>query len=155
MIRLEEILTPERILADVQGCSKKRVLEQIARLVAGNQPGLDAQEIFESLVAREKLGSTGFGHGIAIPHCRLAGCNTPLGALLRLVTPIDFDAIDGEPVDLLFVLIVPQAATDQHLELLRQIASLLDQETIRNRLRQASSSQELYQTVVESQSGQA
>lgn len=138
----------------VQGGSKKRVLEQIAKLVAQDLPDLDAHDIFESLVAREKLGSTGFGNGIAIPHCRLAGCPSPLSAVLRLDTPVDFDAIDGAPVDLLFVLLVPLEATDQHLELLRQIASMLDKEQVRTRLRQVETNEDLYQAVVESQTGQ-
>ena len=137
---------------NVPGGSKKRVLEQIANLVARELPDLDGQDIFESLIAREKLGSTGFGNGIAIPHCRLPGCNAPISALLRLDAAVDFDAIDGAPVDLLFVLLVPEAATDEHLELLRQIASMLDRSDVRERLRQAQSSDALYQVVVDVQS---
>ncbi|CAM5491151.1 PTS IIA-like nitrogen regulatory protein PtsN [Stutzerimonas degradans] len=154
MIRLESILTPGRSLVNVPGGSKKRVLEQIAKVIAQDLPDLDAQAIFESLIAREKLGSTGFGNGIAIPHCRMAGCNSPLSAVLRLEAPVDFDAIDGAPVDLLFVLLVPQAATDEHLELLRQIASMLDREDVRQRLREAPSNDDLYQVVVDVQNGQ-
>ena len=108
----------------------------------------------ESFIAREKLGSTGFGNGIAIPHCRMPGCTSPLSAVLKLDTPVDFDAIDGAPVDLLFVLLVPEAATDEHLELLRQIASMLDREEVRDRLRRATSGHELYQAVVDIQNGQ-
>jgi PTS system nitrogen regulatory IIA component len=137
---------------NVPGGSKKRVLEQIANLVARELPDLDGQDIFESLIAREKLGSTGFGNGIAIPHCRLPGCNAPISALLRLDAAVDFDAIDGAPVDLLFVLLVPEAATDAHLELLRQIASMLDRSDVRDRLRQAQSNESLYQVVVDVQS---
>lgn len=153
MIRLENILTPGRSLVNVPGGSKKRVLEQIANLVARELPGLDGQDIFESLVAREKLGSTGFGNGIAIPHCRLPGCVSPISALLRLDAPVDFDAIDGAPVDLLFVLLVPEAATDEHLELLRQIASMLDRSEVREQLRHAQSSDRLYQVVADVQNG--
>ena len=153
MIRLEDILTPGRSLVNVPGGSKKRVLEQIAKVIGQDLPELDTQSIFESFVAREKLGSTGFGNGIAIPHCRIPGCETPLSAVLRLEAPVDFDAIDGAPVDLLFVLLVPEAATDEHLELLRQIASLLDQETVRDRLRSVTSDQELYQAVIDLQQG--
>lgn len=152
MIRLETILTPARSLVNVPGGSKKRVLEQIANLVAKDIPDLDAQDIFENLIAREKLGSTGFGNGIAIPHCRLSGCQAPISAVLHLATAVDFDAIDGAPVDLLFVLLVPEAATDEHLELLRQIASMLDRADVRERLRQAQSSESLYQVVVDVQS---
>ncbi|MDH4557608.1 PTS IIA-like nitrogen regulatory protein PtsN [Pseudomonas sp. BN417] len=153
MIRLEQILTPGRSLVNVPGGSKKRVLEQIAKLVARDLPDLDNQDIFESLVSREKLGSTGFGNGIAIPHCRLTGCNSPISAVLRLDAPVDFDAIDGAPVDLLFVLLVPEAATDEHLELLRQIASMLDRSDVRERLHKAPDSTSLYQVVVDVQSG--
>ena len=153
MIRLENILTPGRSLVGVPGGSKKRVLEQIANLVARELPDLDGQDIFESLVAREKLGSTGFGNGIAIPHCRLPGCTKPISALLRLESAVDFDAIDGAPVDLLFVLLVPEAATDEHLELLRQIASMLDRSEVREQLRQAPTSERLYQVVVDVQNG--
>lgn len=153
MIQLQTILTPGRSLVNVPGVSKKRVLEQIATLAARDLGELDAHDIFESLIAREKLGSTGFGNGIAIPHCRLSGCSSPLCAVLHLETAVDFDAIDGAPVDLLFVLLVPEAATDEHLELLRQIASMLDRADIRERLRQAQDSQGLYQTVVDAQNG--
>ncbi|WP_286784364.1 MULTISPECIES: PTS IIA-like nitrogen regulatory protein PtsN [Pseudomonas] len=153
MIRLENILTPGRALVGVPGGSKKRILEQIAQLIARELPTLETQDIFESLVAREKLGSTGFGNGIAIPHCRLAGCESPISAIMHLETAVDFDAIDGAPVDLLFVLLVPQAATDEHLELLRQIASMLDRAEVRERLRAADSSEALYQVVVDVQSG--
>ncbi|WP_263142268.1 PTS IIA-like nitrogen regulatory protein PtsN [Pseudomonas sp. RIT-PI-AD] len=151
MIRLEQILTPGRSLVNVPGGSKKRVLEQIAHLIARELPGLDAQDIFESLIAREKLGSTGFGNGIAIPHCRLPGCDSPISAVLRLDAPVDFDAIDGAPVDLLFVLLVPPAATDEHLELLRQIASMLDRSDVRERLRRAPDNEALYAVVVDVQ----
>ncbi|AJE22404.1 MAG: PTS IIA-like nitrogen-regulatory protein PtsN [Pseudomonadales bacterium GWC1_66_9] len=154
MIRLEDILTPGRSLVNVPGGSKKRALEYIANLVAREMPDLDQQTIFESLIAREKLGSTGFGNGIAIPHCRLPGCPAPISVLLRLEAPIDFDAIDGAPVDLLFVLLVPEAATDEHLQLLRQIASMLDRGEIRERLRQVESSEALYQVVSDAQKGQ-
>ncbi|MDZ5603396.1 PTS IIA-like nitrogen regulatory protein PtsN [Pseudomonas sp. RP23018S] len=151
MIRLETILTPGRSLVSVPGGSKKRALEKVATLIADQVPELEMQDIFEKLVAREKLGSTGFGNGIAIPHCRLPGCTAPVSALLHLDSPIDYDAIDGAPVDLLFVLLVPEAATDAHLELLRQIASMLDRKDVRERLRKAADSKALYQVVLDVQ----
>nr|WP_314567586.1 PTS IIA-like nitrogen regulatory protein PtsN [uncultured Pseudomonas sp.] len=153
MIRLETILTPGRSLVNVPGGSKKRALEQIANLIGREVPELETQAVYEALIAREKLGSTGFGNGIAIPHCRLKGCETPVSALLHLDHPIDFDAIDGAPVDLLFVLLVPEAATDAHLELLRQIASMLDRKEVRDKLRSASSNEALYQVVLDEQNG--
>lgn len=154
MIRLENILTPGRSLVNVPGTSKKNVIEQIANLISREVTELDQQDVFEALLAREKLGSTGFGNGIAIPHCRLKGCTSPVSALLHLNHAIDFDAIDGAPVDLLFVLLVPEAATDAHLELLRQIASMLDRKDVRDNLRKAPDSAALYQVVLDAQNGQ-
>jgi len=153
MIRLETILTPGRSLVNAPGGSKKKALEQIANLISKQVPELEMQDVYEALIAREKLGSTGFGNGIAIPHCRLKGCETPVSALLHLDAPIEFDAIDGAPGDLLFVLLVPQAATDAHLELLRQIASMLDRKEVRDKLRSASSNEALYQVVLDEQNG--
>ncbi|MBD1553330.1 PTS IIA-like nitrogen regulatory protein PtsN [Pseudomonas typographi] len=151
MIRIEQILTPGRCLVNEPGGSKKRVLEQIAKLVARDLPDLGSLDVYEALLARERLGSTGFGKGIAIPHCRLAGCPSPISALLQLDHPVEFDAIDGIPVDLLFVLLVPQAATDEHLELLRQIASMLDRKDVRDKLRSARDNEALYQVVLDDQ----
>jgi len=153
MIRLENILTPGRSFVNVPGGSKKSVLEEIARLITQDIPILDNRTVFESLIAREKLGSTGFGNGIAIPHCRMKGCIDPVSAVFHLEKPIDFDAIDGAPVDLLFVLLVPEAATDAHLELLRQIAGMLDDADTRKKLRSATSSELLYQVVLDVQNG--
>ncbi|WP_110948474.1 PTS IIA-like nitrogen regulatory protein PtsN [Pseudomonas bohemica] len=153
MIRLENILTPGRSLVNVPGASKKAVLEEIAKLIGQQVPEFERQTVYESLIAREKLGSTGFGNGIAIPHCRLRGCTSPVSAVLHLERPVDFDAIDGAPVDLLFVLLVPEAATDAHLELLRQIASMLDRSDVRTRLRDARNSEELYNVVLDAQTG--
>ncbi|KPW29604.1 PTS IIA-like nitrogen-regulatory protein PtsN [Pseudomonas coronafaciens pv. atropurpurea] len=153
MIRIENILTVGRSLVNAPGGSKKSVLQEIANLIGREVPTIDTDTVFTSLVAREKLGSTGFGNGIAIPHCRLAACEQPVSAVIHLANPIDFDAIDGAPVDLLFVLLVPQAATDEHLELLRQIASMLDDKDVRKRLRSATSNEALYQVVLDVQNG--
>nr|BFE91416.1 hypothetical protein GCM10020185_19520 [Pseudomonas brassicacearum subsp. brassicacearum] len=134
MIRLETILTPGRSQVNAPGGSKKKALEHIANLIHREVPDLEMQDVFEALVAREKNSVPPvFGNGIAIPHCRLKGCAAPISALLHLETAIDFDAIDGAPVDLLFVLLVPEAATDAHLELLRQIASMLDRKEVREK----------------------
>jgi len=153
-MRVRELLTEARTHSEVQASSKKQLLDQVAQLAAAGCDSLNEQEVFDALVAREKLGSTGIGNGIAIPHCRLQGCESPVSALLHLEAPIDFDAIDGAPVDLLFVLLVPKAATDAHLELLRQIASMLDRKEVRDKLRSANSNEALYQVVLDEQSGQ-
>ncbi|RJY20969.1 PTS IIA-like nitrogen-regulatory protein PtsN [Pseudomonas syringae pv. actinidiae] len=153
MILIENILTPGRSLVNVPGGSKKRVLEEIANLIGREVPGMDSDTVFASLVAREKLGSTGFGNGIAIPHCRLAGCDEPVSAVIHLAPPHRLRRHRCAPVDLLFVLLVPQAATDAHLELLRQIASMLDRADVRERLRSAKSGEALYQVVLDVQNG--
>lgn len=151
MISLEDVLTLDRTVIDMPGVSKKRVLEQIASLLSRDLAELDTLQIFEALIAREKLGSTGFGNGIAIPHCRLAGCTQPTSALVRLDQPVDFDAPDNQPVDLLFTLIVPAEATDVHLELLRQIAALLERPDTLKDLHAVSSAEALYQAAVSAQ----
>jgi PTS system nitrogen regulatory IIA component len=146
-MQISQILTPELTFAGVDGGSKKRVLELIGNLIA-QHTALNADAIYESLIAREKLGSTGFGNGIAIPHCRLEQCPEAVGALLQLNSKIDFDSLDGEPVDLIFVLLVPHEATEQHLQILKTLAEKLDQEEQREALRQAPDAQTLYQVMI-------
>ena len=109
----------------------------------------DAKDaIYENLIARERLGSTGFGNGIAIPHCRLEDCHQAIGALLQLDGKIDFDALDGQPVDLIFVLLVPQEATEQHLQILKMLAGKLDNAELRDALRAAPDADALYRVMV-------
>ena len=151
-MQINHILTPERTFTGVQGGSKKRVLELISKLIAQHS-NLDADAIYESLLARERLGSTGFGHGIAIPHCRLEGCNHAIGALLQLDSKIDYDALDGEPVDLIFVLVVPQQATEQHLQLLKLLAEKLDQEDLRQVMRKAADARSLFNLITATPQG--
>lgn len=149
-MQISQILTPELTYAAVDGGSKKRVLELIGKLIAQHTQ-LNADAIYESLIAREKLGSTGFGNGIAIPHCRLEQCTEAVGALLQLNRRIDFDSLDGEPVDLIFVLLVPHEATEQHLQILKTLAEKLDQQELREALRQAPDAQALYRVMVDDQ----
>ncbi|GAA6132934.1 PTS IIA-like nitrogen regulatory protein PtsN [Halopseudomonas sabulinigri] len=151
-MQIDHILTPDRTFSGVQGGSKKRVLELIGKLVA-QHTNLDPDAIYESLIAREKLGSTGFGNGIAIPHCRLGDCHQAIGALLQLDGKIDFDALDGQPVDLIFVLLVPQEATDQHLQILKMLAGKLDQAELRDALRAAPDAQSLYDVITAGDGG--
>ncbi len=151
-LSIQSILSPELTLCGVPGSSKKRILEIIAERVAQNYPELDENEVFNNLVARERLGSTGIGQGIAIPHCRLEDCKRVVGALLTLDESINFDAIDNEPVDILFVLLVPQQATSDHLELLSQLAEKFNDRSFCNRLRECEDSQQLYNLIVDSES---
>ena len=141
---LEHLLTPERTACQVPGLSKKRLFETIARLISEDQLSLTYEEVFAQLIAREKLGSTGLGQGIAIPHSRIGNCTQPIGTLVTLSEPIDFDAPDGEPVDLVFALLVPEEATQQHLDTLAQIARQFSQPDFCQRLRSAVSSDDLF-----------
>ena len=143
-----DILTPARAQAGVAATSKKRVIEHAAKAVEKALGSNDlAGSVFDALLARERLGSTALGEGVAVPHCRLANCTQTVGLLLRLNDGIDFDAPDGKPVDLLFVLVVPQEATDEHLRLLGRVAAMFNDPQVRADLRAAQSSDELYERV--------
>lgn len=146
---LETILPPERTLFDVPGGSKKRVLEFFSTFIAQNTPSLDSQEVFSRLIGRERLGSTGIGQGVAIPHSRNPHCKAPIAGFLKLAEPIDFDAVDGDPVDLVFVLLVPEQADDAHLALLGQVAAVMNDADTRNALRRADSQQALHERLIE------
>jgi PTS system nitrogen regulatory IIA component len=146
---LETILPPERTLFDVTGGSKKRVLEFYSTFIAQNTPSLDSQEVFSRLIGRERLGSTGIGNGVAIPHARSPHCKAPIAGFLKLAEPVDFDSVDGEPVDLVFVLLVPEEADDAHLALLAQVAGVMNDVETRSTLRKSSSQQELHERLVD------
>ncbi|MHA7817722.1 MAG: PTS IIA-like nitrogen regulatory protein PtsN [Pseudohaliea sp.] len=148
MRELEELLSPARTRRDVPGASKKAIFEEVAALVAADHPDLDPGDFIGKLLAREKLGSTGLGGGIAIPHCRLASCTRPLGALVTLREPADFDAPDDAPVDILFVLLVPEEAHQEHLDILAAIARLFSQPALRAALRACDSDRVLYDTAI-------
>ena len=144
MHELSNILTPGRTVCHTPGISKKRLFETIARIVSNDQLSLSYDEVLDQLITREKLGSTGLGQGIAIPHCRVEHCAQPLGTLLTLDEPIAFDAPDDVPVDLLFVLLVPGEAHQQHLDILADIARMFSQPDFCKRLRAAQDSLTLY-----------
>ncbi len=124
MNRLSRLLPPQNIVLDLPVTSKKRLFEQVGLLFENNH-GIERGKVFDSLFARERLGSTGLGEGVAIPHGRIKGSKEALAAVVRLAQPIPFDAPDGKPVGLLVFLLVPEAATDEHLELLSELAELL------------------------------
>lgn len=145
---ISNILTPQRTLWGAQCTSKKRLIENISNFLAEQLPDSIADDIYERLIAREKLGSTGIGEGIAIPHSRLSGCNETLGALLVLESPVDYDAIDRKPVDIVFVLLVPEEATEQHLQTLSMLAQKFNNSEFRDSLRQAKNSQDLFERAI-------
>ncbi|MCK4743043.1 MAG: PTS IIA-like nitrogen regulatory protein PtsN [Sulfuriflexus sp.] len=144
-----DILSPDCIANTVNVSSKKRVLEKLVELTTKKNPDLIEEEIFESLVSRERLGSTGIGHGVAIPHGRVQTGGKSIGVFLQLQSAIDFDAIDGKPVDLVFGLLVPKDSTDEHLEILAKLATLFSDEMICDKIRQAKTPAEIHALITD------
>jgi PTS system nitrogen regulatory IIA component len=130
---ISKLLKPEHVLVDLDVSSKKRVFEQVG-LLFENGHHLARSAVYDSLFAREKLGSTGLGHGIAIPHGRLKHFRETLTAFVRLKHPIPFDAPDGQPVSLIFVVLVPDHATEQHLQILSELAQMFSDKAMREAL---------------------
>lgn len=143
-MKLAEILNLDRVSCDVVVASKKRALEEIAKLLAQGAPGIEAADILNSLAGREKLGSTGLGHGIAIPHARMNGVETSTGALMRLRHPVDYESHDSQPVELIFGLLVPQQATGEHLKHLANIAEKFSDDEFCEKARNATDAAALY-----------
>lgn len=146
-MQLSELLTLDRIACDLSVQSKKRAIEKISELISRGDSKVTTNEVFDSLLARERLGGTGIGHGVAIPHGRLKNTEMTIGAFIKLQQAVDFDAIDNQPVDLLFALLVPENSTQEHLQVLASIASMFNEEPVREKLRQAKSAEELYQLI--------
>ena len=154
MNRLSAILPSAQVLVSVDVTSKKRAFEE-AGLLFETLHGLNRALITDSLFARERLGSTGLGHGVAIPHGRIKGLKQPLAAVLQLVDPIGFDAPDEVPVQLLIFLLVPEAATQKHLEVLSEIAELLCDSNLRDRMKATDDASILYGLITGWQSAHA
>jgi len=131
-------LTLERIDCHNQAASKKRALEEMGKLLASITTDLTRDKVFDHLLERERLGSTGLGHGVALPHARIKGLSQACGALIHLEHSVDYDSIDGAPVDLIFGLLVPHDATQEHLQILATLATLFSNEEFRSQLRQAN-----------------
>jgi len=142
-----ELLHPARIACQQNSSSKKRSLESLSNLLASAVPDYTETEIFDSLIGRERLGSTGLGNGVALPHGRLRGLKQPIAALITLRQGIDFDAIDRQPVDLLYALLVPEESTEEHLQILARLASLFSNPDFCSRLRNCSDSDQCFQLI--------
>ena len=138
MSQITQLLATENIVLDLDAGSKKRVFEKVG-LLFENNAGIARSSVFDSLFAREKLGSTGLGQGIAIPHGRIKGLKEAKGAFVRLATPVPFDSPDGKPVSLLFILLVPEQATEQHLQILSELAERFSDRNSREALCSADS----------------
>jgi PTS system nitrogen regulatory IIA component len=148
-MNIASILSPDCVLFKRHGSSKKRILETIASHLCDQNPMLDPGNVFSALIARERLGSTGIGQGIAIPHCRIPGCSKTIGVLVTLDQAIDFDAIDNEPVDIIFVLVVPEDNDQSHLQTLASLAEVFSNKNKQEQFRQVSNAGELYKAITE------
>ena len=144
---ISDLLSPEKVHCDVHSSSKKRLLELISEELARTSETLSQREIFESLCARERLGSTGLGKGVAIPHGRVKGSQYVEASFIRLKKPLPYDAVDGEPVDLLFAMAVPEQCSEDHLKLLSQVAELFSDPELLAELRQAETSGKLLKLI--------
>ena len=143
-MHLIDLLAPTRVVAGASLTRKKRLLELLATRLADGEGAELERRIFDSLCCREKLGSTGLGHGVAIPHGRIAGLTAAVGAFVRLSEPLAFDSVDAKPVDLVFALAVPEHFTNQHLMLLSQLAEMFSDSAFCARLRNARDSNTLF-----------
>ncbi|QEY24426.1 PTS IIA-like nitrogen regulatory protein PtsN [Neisseria animalis] len=148
MSLIGDILPLSHIMLDLDITSKKRLFEQ-AGLLLENQAGLPRSDVFDCLFAREKLGTTGLGQGVAIPHGRHACVEKAVGAFIRLHEPIEFDAPDGKPVSLVFILLVPENATGEHLEVLSKLAGKFSQKSVREALAAAATTEDVYRLLTE------
>jgi len=140
---ISELISANNILCNTDCHSKKRALETAATQLGKHFESLDENQLFTALIARERLGSTGLGNGIAIPHCHIEGIDRAVALLATLEKPIDFDAIDGKPVDVMFVLVVPDGEEQQHLDTLAAIVECFSNSELLNQLRGANSTEEL------------
>jgi PTS system nitrogen regulatory IIA component len=144
-MEISDIISPDRIAFDIDASSKKRALEKIGEIIsASDGVELLPNEVCESLIAREKLGSTGIGSGVAIPHGRLKNSEKTVAAFVQLHKGINYDAMDDEDVDLLFALLVPENSTEEHLQILAQLAEMFSKAEFRAKLRASKSGEELY-----------
>ena len=146
MSLVAKLLPPANVLLDLPVSSKKRLFEQVGLLFENNH-GIARSLVFDSLFARERLGSTGLGQGVAIPHGRIKGLKDALGAFVRLGQPIPFDAPDGKPVNLLFVLLVPEQATEKHLQILSELAQMFSDRALREAMAAAADAGALHQLI--------
>lgn len=146
---LEQLIKPDAVLCNAQARSKKHCLEILSELLARSTPEIGNEQIFENLIKRERLGCTGLDKGVAFPHCRVEGLEFSVAALILLSEPVDFDAPDGDPVDLVFGLMVPDTIDDSHGASIKLVTSILADEGLRARLRTAKSSSDLFEALMD------
>ena len=147
---LEEIIKPDSVLCNAQARSKKHCLEILSELLVRPVPHIASEDIFERLIERERLGCTSLEQGVAFPHCRVEGLDTNIAALIKLSEPVDFDSADGEPVDIVFGMMVPKEINESHQANICSIADLLGDQALRVKMRDAVTSNELYDSLIDS-----
>jgi len=153
-MNISDLLTPDRVIARLKASAKKQALQELARRAA-TFTGVHERQILEVLLEREKLGTTGVGHGIAIPHGKLNSLDRLYGMFARLDAPIDFDAIDEQPVDLIFLLLAPESAGADHLKALARVSRLLRDKSVCEKLRGTEESEAIYALLTESRETRA
>lgn len=147
---LESLLTRDAVICDLKTSSKKQLMQELARLAA-ERSEIDEQTIYSALLERERLGATSVGNGVAIPHARLPNLENVSGIFVRLSQPVDYDAADDQPVDLIFLLLAPEAANAEHLRALAKISRMFRKEDFRESLRGADGADALYLMLTEQQ----
>ena len=146
-MKIKEILSPDCTLCGVKATSKKVVIEKLSRLMAEKEVSLTCPEIFDSLINRERLGSTGLGHGVAIPHSKLPNAHKAIAAFIQLEAGVEFDAADDKKVDLLFALLLPEDSDDEHVQILAILAEMFSNDEFLSKLRAATMPEELYELI--------
>jgi len=144
------ILRPESVRREAEVGSKKLALDLLSQTLADTSDGLTASEVLEGLVSRERLGSTGLGESVAMPHARVKGVEESVGAFLRLDEPVDYDSVDGQPVDLLFGVLVPEECSDAQINEIRELIQRLREPALQQQLREATDATELYNLLTDS-----
>lgn len=144
-MQVNQLIAPDRVICLHDISSKKRLLERISQLLAQGALGLNSTDVFNRLIERERLGSTGLGHGVALPHGRIANLDQTIGAFIKLEQPVNFDSIDGKSTDLLFALLVPEHHTNEHLQILASLAGMFSNAAFCDKLRQCGNNEELFQ----------
>jgi nitrogen PTS system EIIA component len=147
-MEISEILSLERVVNKTEMRSKKAALETLARLISSADPSLTQSEVFESLIAREKIGNTSLERGIALPHGRRKGGIHTIGAFMKLQPGVEYDASDHKPVDLLFALLVPEHSTDEHLQILSKLATIFNQDSLTGDIRACKSPEDIFKILI-------
>ncbi|WP_118133178.1 PTS IIA-like nitrogen regulatory protein PtsN [Oceanicella sp. SM1341] len=153
-MELSDLISPEAVFGNLKTASKKRVLQELGSFAAGFY-GLAESAVFAALQEREQLGPTGMGQGVAIPHARLEGLNKVVGVFAKLAKPVDYESVDGQPVDLVFMLLAPEDAGADHLKALARVSRVMRAETVREKLRSTEDASALYAILTEPAASQA